>query len=236
MIPRTPAATMGEVAWSRRRFLAGSAGAVVAGSVLSGGLLSACGLQDASSNDRDTGKASAGWGGQLLDPPLAKPDVTFTTTADGKAFPFRQATKGKLTLLFFGYTNCPNECPVYLNTLARAREAIGSGPGSAPQVLFVGVDTKRDTPAAMQTYLENIDPAFIGLTATPEVIDEAQRQLMFPPVLLGEPDADGSYAVGHAARAVAFTADNVAHRLYGYDVRQQELVHDLPRLAEGTYT
>jgi protein SCO1/2 len=223
---------MVEPAWTRRRFLVSAAG--TAGIALAGGTLAACGLQSGSSTDADVGKSDAGWGGSLVSPPLLKPDVTFTTDK-GEPFPLHEATKGKLMMLFFGYTNCPNQCPVYLNTVARARAAIGSGPGSEPMVLFVGIDLKRDTPQALRTYLNNIDSTFIGLTGTQDIIDKASADLHFAPPVIGEPDKDGNYYVGHTAQAVAYTADNKGHRLYGYDVRREELVHDLPRLAKGEF-
>ena len=224
---------MVDPSWSRRRFLVSAAG--TAGIALAAPTLAACGLQNASSTDADVGDPDAGWGGSLVSPPLPKPDVTFTTDK-GEPFPFREATAGKLTMLFFGYTNCPNQCPVYLNTVARARAAIGSGPGSDPLVVFVGIDLKRDTPEALRTYLNNIDPTFVGLTGTQDIIDKASSELHFAPPVIGAPDKNGDYFVGHTAQAVAYTADNKGHRLYGYDVRRAELVHDLPRLAKGTFT
>lgn len=215
---------MAEREWSRRRFLAvaGGTAAVVAA-------LGACG------SDRPVQQqSSTGWDGPPIDPPLAKPDVTLETT-DGAPFPFREATNGQLTLLFFGFTNCPDVCPIWLSTVARAREKIGSGPGSDPQVLFVGVDLARDTPQALDEYLARIDPTFIGLTGTEEAIAAANRALYFPEPFIGPPDQAGAYEVGHYGRAAAFTPDNAAHRLYGYDVRVDQLVHDLPLLAEGIY-
>lgn len=215
--------------WSRRRFLAasttGAAGLALAG----------CGLASSSSPDRASASDErSSFGGSLVDPPLAKPDVTFTTT-DGKPFPFRQETEGKLALLYFGYTNCPDQCPVFLSTLARARDAIGTGPGSRPQVLFVGVDLKRDTPEVLNTYLKRIDATFIGLTGSEQVIADANASLHFPPIEIGEPDANGDYLVGHLSRGVAYTSDNGGHRLYGDDTRQQQWVRDLPRLAQDRY-
>jgi protein SCO1/2 len=219
--------------WSRRRFLASAAGAT--GVVVAGGTLAACGLQNGSSTDAEVGKSDSGWGGTLVSPPLAMPDVTFTTDK-GEPYPLRESTKGKLTMLFFGYTNCPNQCPVYLNTVARARAAIGSGPGSVLTVLFVGIDLKRDTPTALRTYLNNIDSTFVGLTGTQDVIDKASSDLHFAPPVIATPDKNGNYYVGHTAQAVAYTPDNLGHRLYGYDVRREELVHDLPRMAKGAFS
>jgi protein SCO1/2 len=218
---------MNSAPWSRRRFLA------VAGLGGTAAALVGCGSGDDSPSNSANPPAS-NWGGELVDPGLEKPDVTLATT-DGKPFEFRAATEGKLTLLFFGFTNCPDQCPIWLNAVARAKEQIGSGPGSNPQVLFVGVDVARDTPEVLDEYLSRIDPSFIGLTGTESAIAAANRQLYFPPITIASPGANGDYEVGHYGRAAAFSPDNLAHRLYGFDVRPAELARDLPRLAKGTY-
>jgi protein SCO1/2 len=215
--------------WTRRRVL-GLGAAVAAGAALGGCSLERGSTAD-SSNENSRGTK---WAGTLLDPPFEKPDVTFTDV-EGRPFPFRESTEGRLTLLFFGYTHCPDICPVYLNVLARARDAIGSGPGSKPQVLFVGVDVARDTPAVLKQYLERIDPTFTGLTGPEPAIADALTALKLPPVVIGEPKADGSYEVGHPSVGAVFTPDDVAHRIYPFGVRQQDWVRDLPRLAQGDY-
>ena len=218
---------------SRRRLLGLGAGALAAGALVATGCSD---MNRGASVDRsDTGAGTRGdWGGELFDPPLEKPDTVFTDL-DGNPFDFREESAGQLSLLFFGYTSCPNECPIYLQTLASARESIRSGPGSRPQVLFVGVDTERDTPEAMRSYLDGIDATFVGLTASPEVIDDALGQLMLPGVAIEEPDENGNYMVGHSSRVVVFTPDDVAHRMYGYDTRQTQWVRDLPLLAQGEW-
>lgn len=214
--------------WSRRRVL--GAGAAAFGAAL----LAGCGLTTGSTPDASATTATDGFSGTLLDPPLAKPDTVFTDT-EGKPFSLREQTKGELTLLFYGYTSCPDICPVYLNTLARARDALGGGPGSRAKVLFVGVDTARDTPAAMREYLDAFDPSFVGLTATPDEIADSLDQLKQAPPVIGEPDADGNYEVVHPARVNVFTPDGKAHRIYPYGVRRAAWVHDLPLLDEGRW-
>jgi protein SCO1/2 len=174
------------------------------------------------------------WGGELIEPGLEKPDVTLFTT-DGEPFDFRPATEGKLTFLFFGFTNCPDQCPIWLSSVARAKEEVGSGPGSDPLVLFVGVDVARDTPEALDEYLGRIDPSFVGLTGPESAIAAANRALYFPSITIASADANGDYEVGHYGRAAAFTPDNLAHRLYGYDVRPADLARDLPLLARNIY-
>ena len=226
--PSDPTSATGRAALSRRRLLGFGAAAAA------GVALSACGLDRASTPDKPT-DLSAGWGGTLLDPPLfTKPDVTLTDL-DGKPFPFVESTAGKLTVLFFGYTNCPDVCPVYLQTMARARESIGAGPGSRPQVLFVGVDVARDTPAVLKAYLGKIDPTFIGLTGSEHDIATAITHMKMPPVQIGEAAPDGSYQVGHPSQVSVFTRDNKCHRIYPSNVRQQQWAQDLPRLDQGMW-
>ncbi len=228
-MPMTPERRM--LVWNRRRFLAAG------GAVSAGLILGACGLGEASSPEPGASDDANGWSGALIEPPFPKPAVTFTDV-DGNDFDFVKETDGKLALLFFGYTNCPDVCPVTLNTLAAAKRSL-SGPGSEPMVLFVGVDTERDTPESMKNYLGNIDPDFIGLTATDEVISEAISAVMGAPVELGEPDDDGNYPVGHPSQVTAYTADNVAHRIFvgapPNGMRAQDWAADLPRLAKGVY-
>lgn len=217
---------------SRRRFL--GAAAVTGAALAVPGLLAACNVHKGGIVDQDV-DPNASWGDSLLlEPPFEKPDVTFTDT-DGEPFPLREKTEGKLTLLFFGYTHCPDVCPVYLSTVAGARERIGAGPGSRPMVLFVGVDRARDTPEYMKSYLRNIDPTFIGLTAEEDVINGALADLALPEPVFYEPDENGRYAVDHPARITVFSPDNLAHRMYPSDVRQQQWVKDLPRLDQGVY-
>lgn len=216
--------------WSRRRFL----GLTASGLAVAG--LAGCSLDRASAPDesKDPG-ASDAWAGDLVDPPIEKPDVTFTDL-DGNPFPFREATAGQLAVLFFGYTNCPDVCPIFLSSIARALEAIGTGPGSEAKVYFVGVDVARDTPEVMRTYLERINPSFIGLTGSESVIADANEAVFNPPIVIEEdPDGDGDYLVGHSSKVFPFTADDVAHRIFPSDVRQQEWVRDLPRLSKGEY-
>ena len=220
--------------WSRRRFLGATlaaTGAAVAGPAI----LAGCSLQDASARDPSDTDPHARFAGSLVSPGMVKPDVTFTDM-DGKPFPLREKTRGRLTILAFGYTNCPDVCPVYLNGLARSIETIGDWPNGDPMVLFVGVDVARDTPAQLRKYLGRINPTFLGLTGTEKLIAEANRKLYMPPIIIESPGKDGSYAVDHGTQVFAFTADNVAHRIYNSKtVRQGQWVKDLPRLAEGQY-
>lgn len=213
---------------SRRRVLGAG---VAAGAGL---LLSACGLQDGGSKDASEVDPDAGWTGLLVSPPFEKPDVTFTDF-NGKPYPLREKTAGRLTLLFFGYTSCPDVCPTYLNTLASALDTIGDGPGGRPIVLFVGVDVARDTPKRMKEYLGQIDRDFIGLTGPEPVIAKAIGDLKLGQPVIHEPDAKGNYVVDHPAAIIAFSPDGKGHRMFPANTRQEQWIKDLPRLDNGIY-
>lgn len=165
--------------------------------------------------------------GTVLAEPWPRPDFTLTTT-DGEPFDFAAETAGRLTLLFFGYTSCPDICPIHLATLAGAIER---GDVPDPIVVFVGVDAARDTPEVVRAFLDRYDTDFIGLVGTPAELDAAQIATGVPVAIAEPPDESGEYLVGHAAQIIAYTPDDLAHVVYPFGVRRQDWVKDLPRLA-----
>jgi protein SCO1/2 len=86
--------------------------------------------------------------------------------------------RGEFTLLFFGFTNCPDVCPLTLKLLADARaEIVRRAPRLAPRVLFVSVDPHRDTPERIAAYLSAFDPSFEGVTANDAELAPLLEQL-----------------------------------------------------------
>lgn len=160
--------------------------------------------------------------------PQPRPDFVLTGT-DGQPYDFGATTAGRLTLLFFGYTSCPDVCPLTLATLADALEEPGV---PEPLVVFVGVDRARDTPEAIRTFLDRFDGRFVGLTGTEQELEAAQVAAGVPPAITEEPsEPGGDYLVGHSSQVLAFTADDQAHVIYPFGVRRQDWVEDLPLLA-----
>jgi protein SCO1 len=106
--------------------------------------------------------------------------------------------RGHWSLMFFGYTNCPDFCPTTLTTLAAVEKRLRAANAIAPpQVIFVSVDAKRDTPAQLAKYVPYFDPEFIGLTAADQpAIERLARE--WGVVVLIEPAADGNYTVDHS--------------------------------------
>jgi cytochrome oxidase Cu insertion factor (SCO1/SenC/PrrC family)/copper(I)-binding protein len=169
--------------------------------------------------------------GVPLNSPLAMPSFSLVTT-DGRAFDFARETDGKVALLFFGYTHCPDVCPLHMANIAAVLRTMPWEERSQIRVIFVTTDPERDTPARLSSWLANFDPSFIGLTGTPEAIGAAQRSLGLREAQresLGQDSA--GYGVGHAAQVFAFARDGLAYLVYPFGIRQEDWAHDLPLLA-----
>jgi len=106
--------------------------------------------------------------GSRFDPPPAAADFTLTNQ-DGQAVRLSDY-HGKLVLLFFGYTHCPDECPTTLAMLNRALSEMKDA-GSSTQVLLVSVDPEQDTPPVLKEYLARFNPSFVGLTGQPAEVE-----------------------------------------------------------------
>jgi len=216
--------------WSRRTVLRGTT-AVGLGAASIGGLLSlsACGPRAT-----EAGEDARALEGALLGNVLAKPTEVLVDTA-GEPFDLVADTADRLSLWFFGFSNCPDICPVHLGVLAAALDEV-SGPAKAAQVCFIGVDTRRDTPSRLREYLDTFDKDFVGLTGPDEILERAQAALGLPSPTFGEPDAEGNYTVGHASQILAFTKDNQCHVVYPFGTRRQTWLRDLPLLATMSWT
>ncbi len=170
--------------------------------------------------------------GRVLTVPWEKPAFALTDT-DGREFDFRMATHGDLTLVFFGYTYCPDVCPVHMANLAAVLREMTPSVRRRIKVVFVTTDPARDTPERLRSWLDNFDTDFIGLRGPIDEVNRIQTTMGLPPAQRGEPDSvSGNYLVGHAAHVVAFTPDGLAHVVYPFGTRQADWAHDLPRLLE----
>jgi protein SCO1 len=177
----------------------------------------------------DTGSVDGSeFTGTLLDDPRPRPDFELVDT-NGARFDFLSRTDGQLTILFFGYANCPDVCPITLATLAGATSSVR---GVNPQVVFVSVDPERDSPEDLRRYLDRFNTTFVGLTGTPEQLAAAQLAAGVTPAFDEGPNSRGGYDVGHSSQVIVYTPDGQAHLVYGFGVRQDEWVADLQRLRD----
>jgi protein SCO1/2 len=110
--------------------------------------------------------------GSVLTPPWPAPEIQLT---DHNGQPFALSDqRGKVVLLFFGYINCPNECPLTMAHLKLAVQNLGNRAKDA-QVVMVSTDPARDTPEALKNFMGQFDPSFLGLTGTTEELQKAWK-------------------------------------------------------------
>jgi protein SCO1 len=134
--------------------------------------------------------------GSYLSPRRALPDFSLI---DQRGQPFGPNNlRGRWSMLFFGYTNCPDFCPTTLTTLAAMEKRMrASGAVLRPQVIFMSVDAKRDTPQQLAKYVPYFDPEFIGITAADQPTIEALARKLGVVVII-QPKSGGSYTVDHS--------------------------------------
>lgn len=175
------------------------------------------------------------WAGTVLPHPQDKPDITLTDTS-GEPFDLRQRTQGRFTVLMFGYTSCPDICPINLGTLDAAMETLGPQVADRVDVVFVTVDPTTDTPGTIRSYLDRFDSRFVGLTGTPEQLRAAQEAAKVP-VATGAKSAaaatGSSGPIGHATQMIVYAPDGEARIVYPFGTRQSDWTRDLPRLLGG---
>jgi protein SCO1/2 len=171
--------------------------------------------------------------GGLVNPPLPKPRFTLTDTA-GAPFDFWAKTQGYVTLLFFGYTRCPDECPLHMANVAMGLQTLPMEVRAQVKLVFVTTDPVRDEPHVLRVWLDRFDTRFIGLTGSDAAIEAAERAAGLP-AARKTARAGGDYAVGHANVVLTYSKDNLAHLMYPGGVTRQDWAHDLPRLVNETW-
>jgi protein SCO1/2 len=165
--------------------------------------------------------------GAVVESATPKPSFVLTDTA-GEPYDFVERTEGKLTLLYFGYLNCPDICPVHMAQIAEVFDQLPAVARDAV-VVFVSVDPDRDSPEEIRTYLDNFDSRFVGLTGTMAELESAQTAAGIPLArYVGEGE---TYTVDHAGWVIAYAPDGLNHSVYPFGTRQSQWTNDLQILA-----
>ncbi len=120
-----------------------------------------------------------GFHGTLMQQAQPHPDLTLPTTS-GDLFDLGDRPENEITLLFFGYTHCPDLCPTTMADLALARDMLAPEIRDRVQVVFVTEDPARDTPEGLREWLDRFDPDFTGLIGGNEATASALRELYLP--------------------------------------------------------
>lgn len=138
--------------------------------------------------------------------------------------------RGDIVMLYFGYTNCPDTCPLTLAKLGRAVRALKPDIARQVRILFVTVDPKRDTLARLAAYTRAFGPEFTGLRPTPSELSTVTQRYRVT-YSYGKPDANGDYTVTHSSGVFIFDRHGKARLLATFKTKAPAIAHDLKALA-----
>ena len=158
----------------------------------------------------------------LLNPARPLPPVAFI---DDSGQPFgAERLRGRWSILFFGFTSCPDVCPTTLALLAQVEKKLADLPAAQqPQVILVSVDPQRDTPAQLSKYIKSFSPTFTGITGEQAAVHEFALKMGVPVAITQLPD--GSYTVDHSAAIFLVDPDGALRAL-------SSTPHDVSIIAE----
>lgn len=139
--------------------------------------------------------------------------------------------KGKVVVVFFGFTQCPDVCPTTLAELAQVKKALGPD-GDKVQGVFITVDPERDKPELLKAYLESFDPGFVALRGTPEQLKETAKEfkIYYAKVPGKTPD---SYTMDHTAASFLFDPQGRVRVFSRYGAGASALTGDIKALIAG---
>ncbi|WP_399088255.1 SCO family protein [Streptomyces sp. BBFR2] len=195
--------------------------------------LTACGPDDGG-GDKPAASVSGATAKPIvtLDNPIEKPDLTLTDS-DGTSYDLLAKTKGHPTLIYFGYTNCPDVCPLTMANLAVAVKQLPKAEQDDLRVLFITSDPERDTPEALKKWLGGINKNFTGLTGKFADIQRGARDVNIgidKPVV----KKNGDVVSTHGAQVLlASPKDDRIHWMGMQDATPENYAAALPKIIKG---
>ena len=136
--------------------------------------------------------------------------------------------KGKVTVVFFGYTQCPDVCPTTMAELVQVKKSLGKD-GDRLQAVFVSVDPERDTPAVLKSYMAGFDPSFVALRGTVDQTKAAAKEFkVFFAKVPGR--TEGAYTMDHTAGSYIFDSQGRVRLFVRYGTGIEPLTADLKTL------
>lgn len=183
--------------------------------------------QEATAPIAAVSSAPSSYAGSALATPRPRPAFTLTDT-DGASFDFAAQTAGRPTLLFFGYTNCPDVCPTTMADLGSALQRVPTEVAERTRVVFVTTDPARDTALVLREWLAHFDRElphpFIGLTGSLAEVEAAQRAAEVMPA-----EEDGTL---HEGTVHLYGPDDLARVIFTSGTEPEEMAHDLQLIAD----
>ena len=138
---------------------------------------------------------------------------------------------GKVVVVFFGYTQCPDVCPTTLQELLDVRRLLGAD-GEKLQAVFITVDPERDTPELLKAYMANFDPSFVALRPTPEQLPEVTKAFkIYYKMVPGQTPT--SYTMDHSAGSYMYDASGHVRLYNRYASGASALADDVRLLLQG---
>ncbi|WP_439331669.1 SCO family protein [Pelagivirga sediminicola] len=171
--------------------------------------------------DRNQGPVAA-----RLDPEAARFAADFELTDHNGMIQADEDFRGRWMLVFFGFTNCPDVCPLGLATIAQVMDDLDTQ-GSAVQPLFITVDPERDTPSALASYVPQFGPGILGLSGSAEQIERTAKTFKIYYQKIEEASSPDGYTMGHTSSFLLFDPQGEFVRIYEYDQEPGLIVADL---------
>jgi protein SCO1/2 len=172
--------------------------------------------------------AASEFTGAVLHRPYHAPDTRLSDT-EGHPYSLATSTDHRLTLVFFGYTHCPDECPTTMATLASAMLQLDAADRANVQVVFVTTDPARDTGPVIRHWLDRFDPSFVGVTGPLARVVRA-AEAMGVTVEKGRRLPSGGYDVTHGTQVLALDGNNTVPVVWTLGATAPELAHDIHQL------
>ena len=173
-----------------------------------------------------------GYNGVVLTEPYAVPENKLVDT-DGAKYSLATDPDAAMTLVFFGYTHCPDICQIVMSTIASALNRLDESEREQVSVAFVTTDPARDTGRVLRDYLDQFDPAYVGLTSDLPTIEAVGEELGVY-VAQGDPMPSGGYEVDHGTPIVGIAPDGSAPLVWQEGTSSADLAEDLKKyLAQG---
>ena len=138
--------------------------------------------------------------------------------------------KGKVVVLFFGYTQCPDVCPTSLSDLVRVKQLLGVQ-GDKLQAVFVTVDPARDTPEMLKAYMENFDPSFLAFVPTPAQLETVAKDFKIY-YKRAEGKTPTSYTMDHSAGSYVYDTQGRLRVYSSYGSPVEKLAQDVQSLVD----
>jgi len=164
----------------------------------------------------------------VYDPPNPAASLDGLIDQDGNAFSLEDH-KGKVVMLYFGYTYCPNYCPTTMVDMTKMKDELGDKADQV-DVVMVSVDPARDTPERLGEWMGLYDPTFIGITGTEDQLTPIERAYGIT-VVINEPvDGTDYYSVDHSTQLYAIDPDGNLRLTWPYGAPVDEIAADVEHL------